>query len=67
MALMTCRSCGHYYVTPVTVTGQPPRCPPCHKSRSFGLLAELRRYLRGHLRGHVRLGAERPRDRRGRE
>lgn len=49
MALVTCRGCGHYYVTTESAARQPLRCPPCDKSRRFAPLAEFRRYLRGRL------------------
>ena len=41
MALMTCRSCGHYYVTTESAAREVPaaqaqlRCPPCDETRRF--------------------------------
>jgi hypothetical protein len=48
MALMTCRSCGHYYVT-VEKQGQQPS-PPCYECRRSAPVAGFRRYLRGYIR-----------------
>ena len=55
MALLTCRSCGHYFVTTESGAWGAPatraqlRCPPCEESRRFAPLAEFRRYFRGRL------------------
>jgi hypothetical protein len=50
MALMTCKSCGHYYVT---MESAPPalRCHPCDERRRLSPLSEVRRYLRSLCAG----------------